>query len=74
MPVETGNTLPRPPRLTGDKDGDRQVLNKWMQDLYNTLVLSANVTGTLADHETRITHLETQASDLTARVTELEGS
>lgn len=66
MPVETGNTLPRPPRLTGDKDGDRMVLNKWMQDLYNTLVLSANVTGTLADHETRITNLE-------ARVTELEG-
>tara|TARA_R110000868_G_scaffold409899_2_gene696469 strand:+ start:17861 stop:18085 length:225 start_codon:yes stop_codon:yes gene_type:complete len=73
MPVDTGNTLPRPPRLTGDKDGDRQVLNKWMQDLYNTLVLGANVTGTLTDHETRIDNLEAQVLALTARVTDLEG-
>ncbi|CAB4143983.1 hypothetical protein UFOVP469_4 [uncultured Caudovirales phage] len=72
MPIETGNTLLSPPRLTGDPDRDRLAINRWMQDLYNSLVLSANITGTLTDHEARITALEAQYVALDARVTALE--
>ena len=72
MPVESGNTLLSPPRLTGDADRDRLAINRWMQDLYNSLVLAANITGTLADHETRITALEANYVALEARVAALE--
>lgn len=73
MPTETGNTLMPPPRLDGSPEGDRRALNRWMQDLYNAMVLGTNVIGTLGDHEARITALEAKVASLEARVTELEG-
>lgn len=72
MPAATGNTILPPPRLTGDADHDRNAISRWMQDSYSSLVLAANITGTVTDHETRIIALEAAAETLEARVTALE--
>lgn len=60
-----GNTLLRPPRLTGDPQKDALTVQRWMQDMFLFLVDTLDLANTLADHETRIAALE-------ARVTALE--
>jgi len=53
-----GNTLPPPPRLTGDTKSDIQAQGQWLATLYDQLVKVNNVFGRINDHETRIATLE----------------
>lgn len=53
-----GNTLPPPPRLTGDAKTDIQAQGQWLATLYDQLVKVNNVFGRINDHETRIAVLE----------------
>lgn len=53
-----GNTLPPPPRLTGDAKTDIQAQGQWLATLYDQLVKVNNVFGRINDHETRIATLE----------------
>lgn len=41
-----GNTIGAPPRLTGDPSRDTLALLTWVQELYQAVVLEANVLGT----------------------------
>lgn len=65
MVATTGNTLGPPPRRTGDNEADTAALLEWVQDLYISVVVEANVIG----------EQSAQSSDLaalTARVAALE--
>lgn len=63
MVATTGNTLPPPPRLTGNTPADLVSLQSWMNDLYQALGLEANVVGTQEQHTTDIA-ANTAAIDL----------
>lgn len=71
--ANTGNTIPAPPRLTGDPQQDLFTVNQWVTQLYSSLVLTMNVQGGLADHETRIAALEKKIADHEARLKALGG-
>jgi len=58
LPTLVGNTLPPPPRLTGDLNADTRAMNQWLSTLYDQLVKVHNVFGRVADHEKRIAALE----------------
>ena len=59
-----GNTLPPPPRLTGDQRADIQAQGQWLATLYDQLVKVNNVFGRINDHETRIAALEASNDNL----------
>lgn len=58
LPTAVGNTLPPPPRLTGDAQADIRAQGQWLATLYDQMVKVNNVFGRINDHETRIAALE----------------
>lgn len=72
MTVAKGNTIPPPPRLTGDAKGDAAMTQRWLNQLYDNLVRGLNVGGTLKDHEARIAALEAASADHEKRIKALE--
>lgn len=58
LPTAVGNTLPPPPRLTGDTQADIRAQGQWLATLYDQMVKVNNVFGRINDHETRIAALE----------------
>lgn len=57
MVATTGNTLGAPPRQSGDRERDTLALLAWVQDLYQAVVLEANVLGTQAQQAQTIAAL-----------------
>ena len=57
-PATTGNTIPPPPRMTGNTDQDLRSLIQWSNNLYAVLAKTLNVTRAITDHENRISNLE----------------
>ncbi len=53
-----GNTMPPPPRLTGDIQTDIRAQQQYLQTFYDQFVKVNNVLGRINDHETRIASLE----------------
>jgi hypothetical protein len=58
--VVLGNTLPPPPRPTGNDAADLRALWQWTNTLYDQFVKAKNVMGRMDDHEARINKLEGQ--------------
>jgi hypothetical protein len=58
LPTAVGNTLPPPPRLTGNVEVDMRSHNQWLATLYDQMVKVNNIFGRVADHEARIAALE----------------
>lgn len=64
----TGNTLLPAPRLTGDNGADLLMLIRWLSNTFDQLTKVTNVTGSLANHEARISALEAEIAALQAKV------
>lgn len=73
MVAESGNTIPPPPRLSGDYAQDYPVLVDWIQSLYQTIAVEQNLTGTQTDLEARVDSLEGGTADVTANTEKIEG-
>lgn len=58
MVAATGNTIPQPPRLSGDYQTDYPRIVEWLGTLYQTLALEQNVTGTQDDLTARVARIE----------------
>lgn len=58
LPSTINNTLPPPPRLTGNPQIDVPAQNQWLSTLYDRFIKEMNALGRLSDHETRIARLE----------------
>lgn len=56
--TSAGNTMPPPPRLTGDAQTDIRAQQQYLQTFYDQFVKVNNVLGRINDHETRIAALE----------------
>lgn len=56
--TSAGNTMPPPPRLTGDAQTDIRAQQQYLQTFYDQFVKINNVLGRINDHETRIAALE----------------
>ena len=56
--TSAGNTMPPPPRLTGDVQTDIRAQQQYLQTFYDQFVKVNNVLGRINDHETRIAALE----------------
>ena len=56
--TSAGNTMPPPPRLTGDVQADIRAQQQYLQTFYDQFVKVNNVLGRINDHETRIAALE----------------
>lgn len=72
MVATTGNSLPPPPRLTGEVTRDVLALQSWMGDLYQVLGLEANITGTQEQNTQDIASLTGATVTLADRVAKLE--
>lgn len=57
-PSMVGNTLPPPPRLTGDPQSDVRAQQQWLATVYDRFIKELNALGRLVDHEDRIARLE----------------
>jgi hypothetical protein len=58
VPSLVGNTMPPPPRLTGNVEADIRAQQQYLQTFYDQFVKVNNVLGRINDHETRIAALE----------------
>lgn len=72
MVAETGNTIPPPPRLSGNWQQDYGAIVEWLNQIYQVIGVESNITGTQEDLDRRVKALEAENSDLTGRVAVLE--
>lgn len=56
--VEGQNTLPKPPRITGNAQGDALTMLRWFNTFYDIFATTGQIQGTLLNHTARITNLE----------------
>ena len=56
--ASTNNTIPPPPRLVGDPQADNHSMQRWLNALYDGIVKTTNVIGTLANLSARVTNVE----------------
>ncbi len=73
MVAATGNTIPPPPRLTGNYAQDYPVIVDWIQSLYQTIAVETNLTGTQDDLTQRVTALEATSQDVTSTRDKVDG-
>lgn len=70
--ASTGNTIPEPPRLSGNSTDDMQAMQAWVGDLHRILAREANVVGTQKAIIDAINALSAAVVVLTERVAQLE--
>lgn len=69
----TGNSVLPPPRLTGQPDADNAMMQRWLQSIYQQLIIVVNVQGAVTELQSQVTTLQQQVASLDARVTALGG-
>jgi hypothetical protein len=59
VPTVAGqNTLTKPPRITGNAQGDALTLMRWLSTFWDIWTTTGQIQGSLLNHDARITNLE----------------
>ena len=69
--ASTGNTILPPPRLTGNPQADAIAMQRWLNLLYDQMIVVSNVIGQITTDETKITTLQGNVTTLQAEVAKL---
>lgn len=66
--LASGNTVLPPPRLTGVPQADAVAMQRWLNLLYDQMIVVTNVLGQVQTDEANITTIQSQVGTLQAQM------